>query len=63
MLRTLLLLTPLLFAGCYKTELVNFDPEGSPGREVRVWTHSVIAGLIPLSEVDIQKECGKNGAH
>ena len=62
-MRTWLVVLPLLFsAGCYKTNLKNFAAEGGPGREVRVWSHSVIAGLIPLSEVDVRSACGEKGA-
>ncbi len=63
MLRMLLVLAPLALVGCYKTELTNFTSEGSPGKEVRVWSHSVIVGLIPLTDVDVRKECGAKGAY
>ncbi|MEN0067539.1 MAG: hypothetical protein AAGA48_35735 [Myxococcota bacterium] len=63
MLRTLLVLAPLALTACYKTEITNFSPESTPGKEVRVWSHAVIVGLIPLTEVDVRKECGPKGAH
>ena len=63
-MRALLFLAPLLLAGCYKTELTNFGGgNDAPGPQVKVWTHSVIVGLIPLSEVDVRKACGGKGAY
>lgn len=56
-------LSLLMLASCYKTPLVNFSPEldgPQPVRVVRVWNHSIIAGLIPLSEVDVRAACRGN---
>lgn len=57
------LLSLLTLAGCYKTPLVNIAADPEPGqavRVVRVWNHSIIAGLIPLSEVDVRAACRGN---
>lgn len=64
MLRTLLLFVPLALAtGCYKTNVGNFAPKATQGETVRVWSHSIIAGLIPLTEVDVRKACNGKGAY
>ncbi|MBX2802981.1 MAG: Bor family protein [Myxococcales bacterium] len=62
MVRSMLLVSILAMAGCYKTNLANFSNEGSPGNTVVVWSHSLLYGLIPLSEVDVNSKCGDNGA-
>ena len=61
-MRNLLLVAPLfLLVGCFKTEMVNFSAKGTPGPEVKIWSHSLIAGLIPLTEVDTRAACGNRG--
>lgn len=55
------LLASTLLAGCYKTNLNNFSSGGGPGREVRIYSHTLILGLIPLTEIDVQKQCGSQG--
>jgi hypothetical protein len=50
-----------LLTGCYKTNLTNVTDSGSPGEVTRVWSHSLLVGLIPLSEVDLQQACGDKG--
>ena len=61
-MRNLLLIAPLfLLGGCYKTNLSNFAAKGSPGPEVKVWSHALIAGLIPLTEIDARGACGDRG--
>jgi len=62
-MRMMLLALPLLLAGCYKTNMVNISDGGSPGREVKVWSHAVILGLIPITEVDVRQACGEQGAY
>jgi hypothetical protein len=62
MKNSILFCAALLMSGCYKTNLVNFSDSGSPGREVVVWQHNLLVGLVPLTEVDIQNACGDAGA-
>jgi hypothetical protein len=48
--------------GCYKTNIENFsDTTGSPGVVNREWQHSLLSGLIPLSEADARATCGDKG--
>lgn len=53
-------LSLLTLAACYKTPLVNVAADQAPAervRIVRVWNHSVLAGLVPLSEIDVRAAC------
>jgi hypothetical protein len=59
--RSLLLVAAVALSGCYKTKLTNVSPGGSPGAEVKVWSHALLAGLIPLSEIDVGSKCGDKG--
>ena len=63
MKKSILLCAVLLLGGCYKTNLVNFSDGGTPGREVVVWQHNLLTGLVPLTEVDVQDACGDAGAY
>ncbi len=54
-------LAAVALSGCYKTNLSGFGSEGGPGAEVKVYNHTLIAGLIPLGDVDINKACGDKG--
>jgi len=54
------MLTLLTLASCYKTPLVNLSVDPEPVqrvRVVRVWNHALIAGFVPLSEVDVRSAC------
>ncbi len=59
--RSLLFVAAVALSGCYKTKLTNVNPGGSPGAEVKVWSHALILGLIPLSEIDVGSKCGDKG--
>ena len=53
----------LLFAmstGCYKSVVNNVSKDGSGGQETKIWTHGLLAGIIPLTKVDAGKTCGKS---
>ena len=62
-MRKFMLMLPLLIGGCYKTNLVDLQDGGSPGNVERVWSHSLILGLIPITEVDVTRACGEKGAY
>ena len=55
------LVSLMALSGCYKTNLVSFGDTGSPGDVKRVWSHALLVGLIPLSEVDVKGACGDKG--
>ncbi len=61
MRRLVLFCAMLALSGCYKTNLTNFGAGGGPGTEVKVWNHAVLAGLIPLSDVEVKEHCGDKG--
>jgi hypothetical protein len=47
--------------GCYKASVGGLQPNGSPGNERVLYAHTLIAGLIPLNEVDVSRTCGAKG--
>jgi hypothetical protein len=59
--RSLLLLAAIGLAGCYKTSVTQISPGGKPGVEVKLWSHALINGLIPLKDVSVADACGDAG--
>lgn len=52
----LLLLAALALSGCYKVQLVNVAPGGT-GIQKNVKVHTLIGGLVPLNEIDVDSIC------
>jgi hypothetical protein len=51
----------VLLSSCYKNDLVGLSDGGGPGTEVRKYNHTLLLGLIPLSEIDLKAACGDKG--